>query len=100
MANRFGRPVQLTVTAGQHFPTFRPAYKNIYYADRVQGGGAIQDAMTHYLNAGEWLLGPIDRIVADAAHQVLEGVAVEDTVHCLARHGAAMVQSICGLSFM
>ena len=30
---------------------------------------------------------PIDALVADAAHQVLEGVAVEDTVGLLARHG-------------
>jgi predicted dehydrogenase len=49
------------------------------------------------LNAGEWLVGPIDRLVADAAHRVLEGSLsaseaaglepVEDTVHLLARHG-------------
>jgi predicted dehydrogenase len=39
------------------------------------------------INAAEWLVGPVDRLVADAAHQVLEGVAVEDTAHILARHG-------------
>ncbi|MHB8903474.1 MAG: hypothetical protein ACYC6Y_32315, partial [Thermoguttaceae bacterium] len=33
---------------------------------------------------------PMDRLVADAAHQVLEGVEVEDTVHVLARHGNLM----------
>lgn len=43
--------------------------------------------MIHLLNAGEWLVGPIDRLVADAAHRVLEGVTVEDTVHVIARHG-------------
>jgi predicted dehydrogenase len=32
----------------------------------------------------------MDRLVADAAHQVLEGVTVEDTVHVLARHGRVM----------
>jgi len=84
---RFGRPVQLTAVCGQHFPTFRPTYREIYYADRATGGGAIQDALTHLINAGEWLVGPIDRLVADAAHQVLEGVTVEDTVHAIARHG-------------
>ena len=46
--------------------------------------------MTHIINAGEWLLGPIDRVVADADHQLLEGVDVEDTVHVLTRHGSAM----------
>lgn len=87
---RFGRPVELIAVSGQHFPTFRPAYRDIYYRDRATGGGAIQDAITHVLNAGEWLLGPIDRLVADAAHQVLEGVSVEDTVHLLARHGGTL----------
>lgn len=87
---RFGRPIELIAVSGQHFPTFRPAYRQIYYTDRATGGGAIQDALTHVVNAGEWLLGPVDRLVADAAHQVLEDVSVEDTVHLLARHGEVM----------
>ncbi|MFO0888017.1 MAG: Gfo/Idh/MocA family oxidoreductase [Isosphaeraceae bacterium] len=87
---RFGRPVQLVAVAGQHFPTYRPAYRTTYYTDRATGGGAIQDALTHLLNAGEWLVGPIDRLVADAAHLVLDGVAVEDTAHVLARHGEVL----------
>ena len=87
---RFGRPVELIAVSGQHFPTFRPAYRQIYYTDRATGGGAIQDALTHVINAGEWLLGAVQRLVADAAHQVLEGVSVEDTVHLLARHGDVM----------
>jgi predicted dehydrogenase len=87
---RFGRPVELVAVCGQHFPTYRPAYRNIYYTDHATGGGAIQDALTHVVNAGEWLVGPIDRLVADAAHQVLDGVAVEDTVHLLARQGNIM----------
>jgi predicted dehydrogenase len=87
LGGRFGKPLELVSVSGQHFPTFRPAYRSIYYTDRATGGGAIQDALTHALNAGEWLLGPINRVVADAAHQSLEGVRVEDTVHLLARHG-------------
>ena len=84
---RFGRPLQLIAVSGQHFPTYRPAYREIYYKDRATGGGAIQDALTHIVNAGEWLVGPVTRLVADASHQRLEGVSVEDTVHLLARHG-------------
>ena len=87
LSRRFGRPLELVAVSGQHFPTYRPAYRDIYYKDRATGGGAIQDALTHIVNAGEWLLGPVTRLVADAAHQRLEGVAVEDTVHLLARHG-------------
>lgn len=86
-SGRFGAPVQLVYSGGQHFPFYRPAYRDIYYADRASGGGAIQDALTHILNAGEWLLGPVTAIAADAAHRVLPGVDVEDTVHVLARHG-------------
>jgi predicted dehydrogenase len=86
-SGRFGRPVQLVAVAGQNFPFYRPAYRDTYYRDRATGGGAIQDALTHLVNAGEWLVGPIDRLVADAKHEVIPGVDVEDTVHVLARHG-------------
>ncbi|OHB82504.1 MAG: hypothetical protein A2V98_17865, partial [Planctomycetes bacterium RBG_16_64_12] len=89
-SGRFGEPVQLVAAAGQHFPTYRPAYREIYYADRATGGGAIQDGLTHVLNAAQWLVGPIDSLVADAAHQVLDGVEVEDTVGLLARHGGVL----------
>ena len=87
---RFGRPVELIAVSGEHFPTYRPAYRSIYYNHRETGGGAIQDALTHVLNAAEWLVGPIDSLVADAAHQVLDGVAVEDTAHVLARHATVL----------
>jgi len=89
-SGRFGRPLQIISVAGQHFPTYRPAYRDIYYRDRATGGGAIQDALTHNINAGEWLVGPITRLVCDASHQFLEGVEVEDTVHLLARHGSVL----------
>jgi predicted dehydrogenase len=86
-AGRFGRPVQITATGGQHFPFYRPAYRQTYYTRHETGGGAIQDAITHTMNAAEWLVGPIDRLVADADHYVLDGVDVEDTVHMITRHG-------------
>lgn len=89
-SGRFGRPVEIVAVCGQNFPTYRPAYKSTYYTDHATGGGAIQDALTHVLNAGEWLVGPIDRLVADAAHQVLEGTTVEDTVHVLTRQGVVL----------
>ena len=87
LSGRFGKPVEIVAVCGQNFPTYRPAYRDTYYVDHATGGGAIQDALTHVLNAGEWLVGPIDRLVADAAHRVLPGVTVEDTVHVLTRHG-------------
>jgi predicted dehydrogenase len=89
-AGRFGEPLQVVANCGQHFPFYRPAYRDTYYRERSRGGGAVQDALTHVINAAEWLIGPTDRLVADFDHLVLEGVAVEDTVHVLTRHGKRM----------
>lgn len=89
-SGRWGAPRQLTVLAGQHFPTYRPQYREIYYNDHARGGGAIQDALTHLLDFGQWLAGPIERVCADADHQVLPGVEVEDTVALLTRQNGAL----------
>jgi predicted dehydrogenase len=89
-SGRFGDPVQLVFASGQNFPFFRPAYREIYYASRATGGGAIQDALTHGINAAEWLVGPMTEVAADADHQLLDGVDVEDTAHVIARHGSVM----------
>jgi len=85
---RFGHPLEIVFQSGQCFPYYRPAYREIYYNDRATGGGAIQDAITHALNAGEWFAGPIRSLAADARHQHLEGVTVEDTVHVITRQGS------------
>lgn len=89
-SGRFGRPLELVAVAGQDFAVLRPAYRGTYYTRRDSGGGAVQDALTHLFNAGEWLVGPIERVVADAAHLKIDGVDVEDTVHVLARHGGVL----------
>jgi predicted dehydrogenase len=87
---QFGRPLQLSAVAGQDFAFYRPTYAQTYYAKRESGGGAVHDALTHLINAGQWLLGAeITRVVADAAHVKIPGVEVEDTVHVLARHRGA-----------
>jgi len=89
-SGRFGKPLQVIVAAGQHFPTFRPAYRTIYYARHESGGGAIQDLLTHFVNAMEWIVGPATRVYVEAAHQYLDGVTVEDTVCLTARHGETL----------
>jgi predicted dehydrogenase len=86
-----GKPLQVSVACGQHFPTFRPAYREIYYTRHETGGGAIQDALTHLANAVEWFVGPTQRVSCEAAHQFLEGVIVEDTVSASARNGGVLV---------
>ena len=82
---QYGRVRAATINGGQNFPTYRPAYREIYYADRAQGGGAIQDALTHWVNLMEWVLGPTESLSCVADHQVLEGVEVEDTVSVITR---------------
>lgn len=89
-SGRFGKALQVYGSVGQHFPFYRPAYRDVYFARREHGGGAIQDAITHLLNLAEYLAGPITRLAVDADHQALEGVTVEDTVHVIARHGDVM----------
>ncbi len=89
-AGRLGRPLEVVAVAGQHFPTYRPDYHATYYASHDTGGGAVQDALTHVINAAEWLVGPIEQLVADAGHLALDGVDVEDTVHVIARHGPVL----------
>ena len=93
-SGRLGRPLQAWVATGQHFPTFRPAYREIYYTRHETGGGAIQDALTHAANAVEWLLGPTTRVFCDAAHQSLDGVTVEDTVGVTARNGNVLTSYV------
>ena len=89
-SGRFGRPLQVIASGGQHFPTYRPAYRDTYYRDRARGGGAIQDALTHIVNAVEWIVGPALRVAAQAAHKRLDNVEVEDTVHAIVDHGDVM----------
>ena len=90
LAGEFGRPVELVAVCGQNFPFYRPAYRETYYARHETGGGAVQDALTHTINAAQWILGTIDRVVADIDHKLLPGVEVEDTAHVLARHGGVL----------
>ena len=87
VSGRFGQPVQIIGMFGQNFPFYRPGYRDTYYGDHAMGGGAVQDALTHVINMAEWIVGPVTSLVADAAHQLLDGVQVEDTVHVITRHG-------------
>ena len=87
---QFGAPLEVVTVAGQHFPTYRPAFRDTYYRRHETGGGAIQDALPHLINAVEWLVGPTTRVVGDAGRLRLDGVEVEDTTHVLARNGQVL----------
>jgi hypothetical protein len=39
----------------------------------------FQGALANLPNAGQWLVGPVDRMRGDASHQVLAGVVLDDT---------------------
>ncbi|MBP9223485.1 MAG: Gfo/Idh/MocA family oxidoreductase, partial [Verrucomicrobiales bacterium] len=87
-SGKFGRILQIRTASGQAFATLRPAYREVYFAKPELGGGAINDMITHFYNVGDWLAGPIRKVMTDADHQILEGVTVEDTVHTLVRQGS------------
>ena len=89
-SGKLGRIVEMRIICGHHFPTHRPAYADVYFSDYNTGGGAIYDMMPHLYNIGEWLTGPITKIVVDADHLRLDRVTVEDTVNALARHNDVM----------
>ncbi|MCF6313776.1 MAG: Gfo/Idh/MocA family oxidoreductase [Verrucomicrobiales bacterium] len=86
-SRRFGKALEFVALSAQHFPTYRPAYREIYYNNHAAGGGLFQDGLPHMLNAVEWILVPTRKILADSAHLKLEGVEVEDSVNVLTRHG-------------
>jgi predicted dehydrogenase len=99
-AGEIGTLHQVTALAGQHFPTFRPAYRDIYYAKHETGGGAIQDAATHLFDLVQCLAGPLAWVYCDASHQALPGVEVEDTVHVLGRTRRGVQVSLALNQFM
>lgn len=87
-----GEIKHVVATAGQHFPSFRPAYASTYFARHSTGGGCIQDGLTHIVHTVEWLAAPFVSVMCDAAHQALEGIEVEDTVNLTGRlRGGALV---------
>lgn len=96
-----GKLHQVTISAGQHFPSLRPAYREIYYKSQETGGGAVQDAATHLFDLVQHLAGPLDWIFCDYAHQELADVEVEDTAHLIGRCcGGRILVSIALNQFM
>ena len=84
-AGEIGQVMTVVASAGQHFPTYRPAYREIYYTRHETGGGALQDAVTHMLNFVLWCMGPAASVCCEADHLVLPGVDVEDSASLILR---------------
>ena len=68
------------VNAGQPFTTYRPDYREIYYARRDMGGGCLLDGASHYIDLVQSYLGPIGEFNGIIRHLALEGVEVDDAV--------------------
>ena len=73
-------PVRHICTAlGQHFPQFRPDFREIYFRSHATGGGTIHDALTHVVNCVQWCVGLEQYVTCRAEHLVLPDIEVEDT---------------------
>ncbi len=81
------------VVCGEDFSLARPDYARIYYARHESGGGAIQDLLTHFTNAMDWLLGPSEMVQCISGNRKLRDVSVEDTVCCSVRHVGGILVS-------
>lgn len=78
-AGRIGTLRMASVQCGQHFPKYRPDFRETYYARPEQGGGAILDGASHMFDLLLWLLGPVREVVAFYACLELPTTAVEDS---------------------
>lgn len=82
----FGAPLAAQIACGEDFSLARPDYARTYYARHETGGGIIQDLLTHFTNAMDWLVGPAEAVQCLAANRKLKDISVEDTVCCSIRH--------------
>lgn len=83
---QLGAPLSAQIVCGEDFSVARPDYAKVYYARHESGGGAIQDVLTHFANAMDWLVGPSQVLQCMAENRKLRDVAVEDTVSCSILH--------------
>ncbi len=91
VTGNLGLPLSAQVVCGEDFSKARPDYASLYYARHESGGGAIQDVLTHFVNAMDWLVGPAQAIHCLAANRKLKDVSVEDTVSCSIRHAGGCI---------
>ncbi len=75
--------------SGQQFSRFRPDYKNIYFASKAMGGGAINDACSHSLNFLQWCFGPPTELSCFYDHLSDMEIETEDAALLLLRYGEA-----------
>lgn len=79
-SGELGEMLVCRVNTGQPFTTYRPDYREIYYARRDMGGGCLLDAASHHIDLVQSYMGPIREMTGFIRHLALEGVEVEDAV--------------------
>ena len=57
-SGRFGRPRQVTIVQGHDFARARPAYRDIYFADRAMGGVTVEDTVHTLTRQGDVMGAP------------------------------------------
>lgn len=78
-SGEIGEMLTIRMIGGQHFPTFRPDYRETYYSSREMGGGCLLDCASHFIDLVQWYMGPIAEMNGFIDHLALDGVDVEDT---------------------
>lgn len=73
-----------SITGGAHFPTARPDYLRIYWADPQQGGCSL-DAISHYVDLAQWYMGSLEYAGGTAANLETPEAAVDDSAMLLLR---------------
>lgn len=89
-AGAIGELKEIGIRVGQHFPYFRPTYKQTYYMRLESGGGAIMDCMSHLINLAQMFGGPVASVAGMYKNSGLLGTTVEDTVDALLTFGNGM----------
>jgi predicted dehydrogenase len=84
-SGRIGDVLSLTWLCGYDHRVARPDYLSTYWASRATGGGAVLDMSSHTSNFIQWLLGPIQSVLAAYDHLQMEGTPCEDTLSYILR---------------
>ena len=82
-AGTIGQLKYVNIRLGQHFPCFRPAYRDTYFTTLSSGGGAILDGSSHMVSLTQMFAGPVASVSGMYGNSGQLGVDVEDNVDML-----------------
>jgi len=95
LAGRIGRPVSMRAEVGQYLPDWRPGadYTQTATAQRRLGGGVLLE-LSHELDYARWLLGEVERVLAQSGRAGDLEIDVEDTADVLLRFAGGATAAI------